>query len=257
MTLFVLLAAVLTALTVVLLTRPLWRRSGASIPAAATDGSRPARWPAAWIGAMALFVLGVAALGYRLVGSPNRIAPAPSASAAKSEARAASMSADEAQQISAMVDSLAQRLKAEPGDADGWKMLARSYVVLLKYDDAVNAYKSASALRPGDPTLLADFAYALAMSHHRNLQGEPVALLERALAIDAHNPKALALAGTAAFDRKDYAGAIRYWETLAKTQPPDSVFALRVQPSIAEARRLAGMSMGGAPASAASTASGR
>src|SRR5437667_177573 len=87
-----------------------------------------------------------------------------------------------------------------------------------------------------------DFAYALAMANQRNLQGEPLKLIDRALAIDAVQPKALALAGTAAFDRRDYALAVKYWEKLAQTQPPDSAFGRQVQPSIAEARRLGGMS---------------
>ncbi|HJV61073.1 MAG TPA: hypothetical protein VJ743_08990 [Albitalea sp.] len=155
-------------------------------------------------------------------------------------AGAAALPASSAQ-TAARVDQLVHRLASHPDDAAGWQELAQADVALHRYDDAVRAYQALAALHPGDATVLADQAYALAMARRRNLQGEPLALLGRALALDAHNPKALALSGTAAFDRQDYAGALRYWETLARTQPPGSVYARQVQPSIAEARRLGGI----------------
>jgi len=118
---------------------------------------------------------------------------------------------------------------------------ARHYVEQKKFAEAAQAFKQASAAHPDDAALLADYAYALAMANHRNLQGEPLQLLERALRADPRQPKALGLAGTAAFDRKDYPAAIRYWTTLADSQPADSPVVKQARMSIAEARRLAGL----------------
>jgi cytochrome c-type biogenesis protein CcmH len=70
--------------------------------------------------------------------------------------------------------------------------------------------------------------------------GKPLELVTRALAIDADQWKALALAGTAAFERNDYAGAVAYWERLRKVLPPDSEMRQSVEASIAEAHALAG-----------------
>ena len=47
-------------------------------------------------------------------------------------------------------------------------------------------------------------------------------LLERALKIDPNDPKALTLAGAAAFEAKDYKRAIAYWERLLGQVPADS-----------------------------------
>ena len=88
--------------------------------------------------------------------------------------------------------------------------------------------------------MLADYADALAMARGRNLEGEPFALVKRALAVDPEHIKALALAGTAEFERRNYAAAIAYWERILKVVPPDSEFARSVTGSIAEARALAG-----------------
>jgi cytochrome c-type biogenesis protein CcmH len=51
--------------------------------------------------------------------------------------------------------------------------------------------------------------------------------------------KALALAGSAAFYRKDYAGALRHWEKMAQLAP-NSDFVQQIQGGIDEARKLMG-----------------
>ena len=43
-------------------------------------------------------------------------------------------------QVAAMVEGLAQKLKANPDDGEGWVMLGRSYRVLGRFDAAVAAY---------------------------------------------------------------------------------------------------------------------
>ena len=57
------------------------------------------------------------------------------------------------------------------------------------------------------------------------------------------------MAGTAAFDRKDYKGAVEYWERLRSSQPADSPIVKPISGSIDEARQLGGMPP--APAAAA------
>ncbi len=205
--------------------------------------------------ALALFMLVVTGGGYWLVGSPRHLGvgpghPAADEAAQDTAADAASPAPHEltAVQIGEMADKLAARLKSNPDDAQGWTMLARSRVALGQHAKAVEAFERAERLRPRDADLLADYADALAMSQGRSLEGAPAALLRRALEIDPHHAKALALAGTAAFDRKDYAQAVRDWETLAQFEPPGGPFAGQVRDGIAEARRLGGLPP--APASA-------
>jgi cytochrome c-type biogenesis protein CcmH len=145
------------------------------------------------------------------------------------------------EQIAAMTEQLAARLAKQPDDANGWAMLARSHAMSGQHAKAVEAFRKAEALRPDDPVLLADFADALAMTQQRSLLGEPLKLVQRALKADPANLKALSLAGTEAFDRRDYLAAIRYWESLQKAGGPDSVFVQQIQGGISEARQLAGL----------------
>jgi cytochrome c-type biogenesis protein CcmH len=144
-------------------------------------------------------------------------------------------------QVQAMIDKLATALEQNPGDAEGWAMLARSYAFVRNFPEAVKAFEKATSLLPNDSHLLADYADALAMTQERRLAGAPMKLIQRALAIDPKDVKALALAGSDAFDRKDYASAVSYWDRAVKAGPPDPQFAKQLEAGLAEARQLAGM----------------
>jgi cytochrome c-type biogenesis protein CcmH len=209
---------------------------------------------------MAAAVLLVAAGGYWWTGAPALIsagaARAPAAADAQADAAPAGeggqaqAQAPTPEQVAAMVQTLSQRLKDRPDDAQGWVMLARAYSALGRTAEAVPAFEKAAALNTADAGLLADYADTLAVQNGRQLNGEPLKLVERALKIEPGNLKALALAGTAAFDRKDFAGAVKYWEKLKLGVPGDSTYLGQVQAGIDEARQLGNLP----PSAAAATA---
>ena len=145
------------------------------------------------------------------------------------------------EQVQAMIDKLEAKLASEPGNVEGWVILARTYYSMKRYPEAVRAFDRAVAILPNDPDLLADYADALGAVQGNTLAGKPMELIGRALAADPTHWKALALAGTDAFNRKDYRKAVEYWEKLKATAPPDSPIAGSIDGSIAEARALAGM----------------
>jgi cytochrome c-type biogenesis protein CcmH len=154
--------------------------------------------------------------------------------------RAAAEHQLEAAKIEAMVEKLARRLESSPEDAEGWTMLARSYRVLGRHEEAARAFARAEKRLAADPRLLTDWAESEALAANGRLAGRPAQLLARALAVDPEYPNALALAGAAAFEREDWKGAIAYWERLAKQLPAGSEDAGSVTRSIEAAReRLA------------------
>jgi cytochrome c-type biogenesis protein CcmH len=183
--------------------------------------------------AVALAVPLLAGLLYWKLGSPDAFSPL-----AKVNDPGHQLTPD---QVGKMVEDLAARLQKEPDNVDGWVILAKSYYTMRDFPKAAQAYEKLTQLVPNEPELLADYADALAMSQGRNLAGKPLELVNAALKIDPNHWKALAMAGTAAFDAKDYKKAVEYWERLRDTQPADSPLAKSIAPSIAEARQLAGL----------------
>lgn len=193
-------------------------------------------------------IVGLAVAGYSYTGSPgNTVVAGGNASGAEAGGN------DEAQ-FAAAVEQLAQRLAAEPENTEGWAMLARSYARLGQHDKALAAFKRTGTLLQTDARLMADYADTLAMQNNRSLEGEPAQWIERALKLEPDNPKALALAGTAAFERRDFPTAVRHWERLAAASPPGSEFLAQLRQGIAEARQQAGMPPAAAPTSSPAAA---
>ena len=184
----------------------------------------------------------VAVALYALLGNPQALLP-------ESGAESASAHAVTPQQIEPMVAKLAARLESEPGNTEGWIMLGRSYGVLGRFQQASAAYEKAAQQRPDDAQLLADYADMLAMAQGRDLSGKPEALIARALKADGNNVKALALAGTAAFERRDYSGALGHWRKILTLTPEDSEFGQSIRSGIQEAENhLRGTPADGTPA---------
>src|SRR6266704_2202663 len=90
-----------------------------------------------------------------------------------------------------------------------------------------------------DANLWADYAYALAMARGRAMEGKPTELANKALQIDPNNERALVLAGSAAFEAKNYDQAIDYWQRILKAGPSDAEIKQTVTDRINEAKRLA------------------
>jgi len=77
------------------------------------------------------------------------------------------------------------------------------------------------------------------MSEGRSLEGKPTEIINRALKVDPENPKVLQLAGSAAFEAKDYKKAVDYWQRVLKKVPPGSEVAEAINSRINEAKTLA------------------
>jgi len=211
-------------------------------PASAPAGS-PVASPRAAVILAAVLPIGAVAL-YLAVGAPTVLLREPGVKPGPQHEITR-------EQLEGLVAKLAQQVDRSPDDAKGWMLLARSYYVLGRYPEAARAYERAVALAPGDADLLADYADALGVTQGRSLEGKPFELARRALEIDPDHWKALALAGTAAFERKDYRQAVAYWERLQRLVPPDSEIGRSVNASIAEARELGGTKAAAASATGA------
>lgn len=182
----------------------------------------------------------LAVLLYYKLGSPSSIAISAVSPQISVSQPAADHSAAMAGDLEPLLDSLKSKLEKNPSDGAGWALLARSYVELRQHDKSIPAYENAVKVISDDPQLLADYADALAVVNGHQLSGKPEELVNQALKLDPHHVKALMLAATAAFNRKDYKQAIGYWERLQQDLPADSEMLPEVKASLSEARALSG-----------------
>jgi cytochrome c-type biogenesis protein CcmH len=125
--------------------------------------------------------------------------------------------------LNTVVKRLADKMEKDPGNGEGWLLLAKTYGELRKYAEAASAYEKAAAILPADAALLADWADAHVMAAGQKWDDAARKLVKRALEADAKHVKTLALAGSEAFDRADYKGAIAFWVRMKAAAPPDSM----------------------------------
>lgn len=191
---------------------------------------RSGRWAAVALG-LAVPVLALALYG--VVGNPGALVGANDASPPTKHGVTQA-------EVEAMVAKLAARMREHPDEAEGWILLGRSYAALGRLDESVDAYAHAVKLQPRNADLLADYADVLGFAQGRRLIGKPEELIARALQIDPRNAKALALAGTAAYERADYKGAADYWQRILAMVPAGSDDARAILENVNDARAHAG-----------------
>lgn len=190
--------------------------------------------------ALAVGVPLAAVVGYQKLGTPTA-ATTPAMPTMPPATQAGAMPAGHPDQkvmnmdLGQLADRLAAKLKANPDNADGWALLARTYVQVKRYKESLPAFEKATALIPKDPHLLADYADALAMSSG-GFDKKSEALIDQALMLDPNHVKALMLKATVDFNRKNYAQAIQSWEKLLKVPDLDAERTKQATGSIAEAR---------------------
>lgn len=140
------------------------------------------------------------------------------------------------QQVKQMVDTLAAKLQANPDNPKGWAMLARSYKVLGRLQDAKAAFEKAGDYVHTDPDVLLDYAALLGILNGSKLEGQAAQMINEVLTLSPDHPNGLMLSGISAYQRADYATAVKQWEKLLGLLDPNSADAQQIQANIDDAR---------------------
>lgn len=163
------------------------------------------------------------------------------------------------QSIEQIAEQLKARLQANPNDVEGWRMLARTYLVGQRPQDAVAAYeKLLTLVGDKDPTLNVDMAEALIITDDPSVLDRARKLIDGALAADATNQKALWYSGVMAYKANDMETAKQRWMTLLAQNPPEEIrqiieqqlASLGVAPGAAAAAPAAEQAAGGSESAA-------
>ena len=233
MTIFILIAVVLTIAAVSVVVIPLVRKGGA------TPG------PAIWAAFAAAGVLVFGGGGLYLAWSNWNWKQAEVAEAVTPQN---------------MVSRLARRLEKNPDDLDGWLRLGHSYTVLEQYPLAIRAYQKANELGGGKNfDAILGLGEALVLSSDSEFTGRGAKYLEQALAINPKSGQALFYGAVAAVRRGDLPLARERFTALLTLDPPPAdnvraIFQQQIQAIDAQLAQQGGSSAPGGNGADARTA---
>jgi cytochrome c-type biogenesis protein CcmH len=201
---------------------------------------------AAWLGAV-LLLAAVALAVTMALRSPWHFGPGAVAVSGEMAAVAAALDAAAAapRNAEARRDELMQLVARDPDNGRAWALLGFIEAEAGRYAASADAFEKALARSRRvalDPAVWCEYADALGMAQG-TLAGRPTEAILKALALRPGHPKALEMAGSAAYERRDFAAAVQYWRSLlaqlqAGTQPHGELSA-----AIERGERLAATSL--------------
>lgn len=212
-----------------------WADAGAGDRSAvpARRGTRALAWTLALALPLAAFGL------YARFGTPG-VLEAPAAGNESLMLRAADPAAQRAE--------LERQIARNPRDGRALVLLARLEMDENRFPDAAKHYERAVAVAPkvaSDPAVWCEYADALGMTQGRSLIGKPAELIQRALTLNAAHPRALEMAGSAAYEQRDYAAAARWWGLLLAQLPPGTPAHDELSAALDRARQRAQFALPG------------
>jgi cytochrome c-type biogenesis protein CcmH len=178
-------------------------------------------------GAITLFVIGIGAGTYLLLGRP--------------ELAARSFAAPNAGDVSGLIAELSRRLRERPGDFTGWTLLGRGYLSLNDPTQAAIAFRHASEFAPRaqKPELLSAYGEAVALSAG-SVTPEAETAFAAALAGNPKDQAARFYLGEVYADRHQPERALELWQSLLAEAPPDAPWRVELVSRMAMLKSQAG-----------------
>ncbi|AYN94913.1 c-type cytochrome biogenesis protein CcmI [Pseudomonas sp. LTJR-52] len=141
-----------------------------------------------------------------------------------------------------MTSRLERAVAVQPESSEGWYLLGRTYMSQERFSEAAHAFTQAVQQAGRQPELLGQLAQAQYFADGKVLTPEVKTLADEALKANPKEMTTLGLLGIAAFEQKDYAGAITHWQTLVDQLPTGDPSRKAIQSGIERARRYMGAS---------------
>ena len=137
--------------------------------------------------------------------------------------------------VDEVITKLEARLKANPQDAEGWRMLGWSYYQTERYAEAATAMKRATVLDPRNPEYFSMLGEALVLAS-KDGDGVPpdaAAAFDAALALDPKEPRARYFRAVRLDLDGKHQAALDEWFALLKDSPADAPWVGDVREVIA------------------------
>jgi cytochrome c-type biogenesis protein CcmH len=188
-----------------------------STASAATKSQNSAKWVL-----IAAAVIAVGAVGFTVYQrSGGEVSAPPSA-------------APEQADIGSSIATLEAKLKENPDDAEGWRMLGWSLFETGKFAESAQAYKRATQIEPKKGEYWSSLGEALVLAGKGDVPPDAKAAFTTALQLDAKDPRARYFLAVAKDISGDHEGAINDWIALLKDTPAGAPWEADVRRIITE-----------------------
>ena len=219
-----------------------------SAPGAAPFGAARKLWPAALAVAVGACVLIFVTLPDRRAAQGGPLAGPDAAAGALSggtDSRAgAPIVAKASTPIGQLADQrgvLERAVARNPRDGRGWVLLAYARMQADEFEAAAQAFAKALAVSrrvAADPDVWCEYADAVGMAQGGSLAGRPTEFIQTALGLRPDHAKGLEMAGSAAYEQRDFSAAAGYWRRLLPLLALGSQRHAELTAAIARAARL-------------------
>ncbi|WP_027852728.1 c-type cytochrome biogenesis protein CcmI [Marinobacterium litorale] len=133
--------------------------------------------------------------------------------------------------LEAALAQLEQELDRNPENAEGWYLLATTYLNQGRYDEAITAFRRVADLLPESAPQYAgvqgQIAQALYFQAGATMNEEVKQQIDRTLALDPQEMAALGLLGIEAYESARYEEAIQYWNQALNNASGQAAESLR------------------------------
>jgi cytochrome c-type biogenesis protein CcmH len=142
---------------------------------------------------------------------------------------------------------LEQAVQRAPDNGRAWALLGFMHAEANRFADSAAAFEKALATSRRvalDPWVWCEYADVLGMAQG-SLAGKPTEAIQKALELQRDHPKALEMAGSAAYERRDYAAAAEFWRRVLIQVEPGSPAHQALQKAVERSERLAATALPG------------
>ena len=136
--------------------------------------------------------------------------------------------------VTALRDAV-KATEASPNDVEAWLLLAQAAANVNDNETEIRALRTAIDITKGDIAITSMLAEALSRAADGQVTIPARALIKTVLEADPAEPRALFLAGLAAFQDGDYAIAIGQWQALLAVSNPDAPWVTLVRENMQRA----------------------
>jgi cytochrome c-type biogenesis protein CcmH len=137
-------------------------------------------------------------------------------------------------QVGDMIGKLAQRLRNNPDDAEGWRMLGWSYFNTQKYQDSVDSYAKAVALEPDNIDYKSAYAESLVQAAQGIVTPSAQVIVTEVLVKNPKEERARFYDALGHEQAGDQTGALDRWLSLLADAPLDAPWRDDVKQRVAD-----------------------